>query len=159
VAVSFPALIRLYEAGQEEQYFAEFRRLATLAGVLSGVILLGLGAAMPVLGMLVHKPALLANGLDLRLLLVATWIRTDAETAYYLLFIERKLKAVWAGNIMFLIASSTFNILLIPRYGIAGLGGAALISATALFAWRMWFGRPGSGRSPQGAQAPAVSPL
>ena len=141
VAVSFPQLIRLYEAGDEDGYFSEFRRLATLAGALSGAILLALGGVIPVFGMVIHKPALVENGVGLALLLLATWLRTHAESAYYLLFVERRHSAVWIGNILYLIASSLFSFWLIPLFGVAGLGAAAVISSGLLFAWRMWFGR------------------
>lgn len=156
VAVSYPHLIRLYEAGDDHGYYAEFRRLAFLAGGLSGLILLVLGGAIPGFAYVAHKPALLANVAGLALLLFGTWVRSHAESAYYLLFIERKHVAVWTGNIVFLTASSVFNVLLIPPFGIAGLGAASVLAAAVLLGWRLWFARP-TGRPGGLAQASAAA--
>jgi O-antigen/teichoic acid export membrane protein len=141
VAVNYPQLIKLHDARDQAGYYGEFRRLALLAAVLSGAILLALGLAIPGFAFLAHKAELLANVPGLALLLFATLLRTHAESVYYLLFIERRHRAVWIGNILFLAASWGLNVLLIPRYGITGLGVAAVVAVLILLAWRMWFAR------------------
>lgn len=141
VAVNFSSLIRHYDRADRHAYSAEFRQLAWLAGVLSGMLLLAVGVAIPAYAVVVQKPALLTHVLGMALLLAATWLRTHAESAYYLLFVERKNTAIWLGNILFLAASAGFNICLIPPFGVTGLGLAAVLSSAFLLGWRGWFGR------------------
>jgi O-antigen/teichoic acid export membrane protein len=158
VAVNYPQLITLHDAGDEAGYYREFYRLAFLAAALSGGILLMLGLAIPGFAFVTHKAELLANVPGLALLLFATLLRTHAESAYYLLFIERRHTAIWSGNILFLLASWGLNVLLIPRYGVLGLGVAAVISVLILLAWRLWFARRRKGLWAAQAASPAVRP-
>jgi len=141
VAVSFPTLIKLYDDGDSRAYMSEFWRLARMALVLSTGLSFLVALFVPGFAWLSHRQALLASWPGLILLLLSMVVRTHAESAYFLLFIERKHTAIWLGNILFLLASSLLNILLVPICGIGGIGLAALISAALLLGWRSWFSR------------------
>lgn len=138
LAARFPELIAFYKQGRFSEYIGLFKHLSLLAAMMSACVLIALGIAVPLFANLTHKTALTSNILAFVLLLSATWIKTHAESAYYMLYVERKNDAVWTGNIMYLLTSASLNFVLIPRYGINGLGAAAVASATALLAWRLW---------------------
>jgi O-antigen/teichoic acid export membrane protein len=139
LATRFPRLVVLYKGDSHREYIRLFRNVSLVAAVLSATVLIVVAVAVPILANLTQKAALSSNMTAFGLLLGATWIRTHAESFYYMLYVERKNAAVWTGNVLFLLTSFGLNMLLIPYYGIAGLGAAAMLSATMLLVWRCWF--------------------
>lgn len=134
--VTFPSLIEKYDAGENHAFARELRRTELMAGGVALVILAGLAVTMPFMGKLMHKPELIAAYPAFLLLLVATLIRTHAETLYYGLFVQRQHRAVWLGNLIFLATSLVLNLVFIPMFGLIGLGMAAIAAAVMLALWR-----------------------
>jgi O-antigen/teichoic acid export membrane protein len=95
-----------------------------------------------------------ANFPGLALLLFACLLRTHAESTYYLLFIARRHAAIWGGNLLFLAGSCGLNLLLTPRFGITGMGAAAVTASSILLGWRLWFSRRGEAPSRTTQPAP-----
>jgi O-antigen/teichoic acid export membrane protein len=91
---------------------------------------------MPFLGDQLGKPELIEAYPLFLILLLATWVRTHAETLYYGLFVARNHRAIWLGNLLFLGASILLNLALVPLFGLNGLGYAALASAMVILIWR-----------------------
>lgn len=135
-SVTFPQMIQRYDEGDQAGYRDELRRTAKLALWLGLLILIGLAGAMFVLGQFMDKPELVAAYPTFLLLLFATFARTHGETLYYGLFVERKHRAIWLGNLMFLGASLSLNLALIPLFGLPGLGISAISSAVLITGWR-----------------------
>jgi len=156
-SVTFPSLIEKYDSGQVDAFGRELRKTATMAAAIAIVILVGLAISMAFLGKLMDKPELLIAYPAFLLLLVATLIRTHAETLYYGLFVQRQHRAIWAGNLVFLATSLALNLIFIPMSGLIGLGIAAIVSAMVLALWRhlTFRGRAGakSFRNPLGGLA------
>jgi len=138
-SVTFPALIEHYDRGDSKAYRRELVRTTSSAAGLGAVIVVPLGLLMPYLARAMDKPALAAAYPAFLVLLAATWIRTNAETLYYALFVHRQHLAIWLGNLVFLGASFALNLMLIPIFGLMGLAVAALISAFGLIVWRAAF--------------------
>ncbi|QIK79455.1 hypothetical protein G7077_11615 [Sphingomonas piscis] len=134
--VTFPVLIEHFDAGDMDRFKRELRKTAVTAAALCFVILLGLAGAMLLMGGTLGKPELLAAFPAFVLLLIATFIRTHAETLYYGLFVERQHRAIWLGNLLFLAVSLLLNLLLVPMLGLNGLGIAAIVAALAIYLWR-----------------------
>ncbi|MBA3669290.1 MAG: lipopolysaccharide biosynthesis protein [Sphingomonas sp.] len=134
--VTFPTLIEHYDAGRGGAFSREMRKTALIAAAVALVILGGLAVMMPFMGKLMEKPELIAAYPAFLLLLVATLIRTHAETLYYGLFVKRQHKAIWLGNLIFLATSLLLNLILIPQLGLVGLGVAAIASALMILGWR-----------------------
>lgn len=137
--VTFPMLIEHYDSGDHRSYDKELRKMGMVAGALAAAILLPLAVAMPFLARAMAKPALVSSYPAFLLLLLATFIRISAETIYYALFVHRQHREIWLGNLLFLAVAFGLNILLIPSFGLNGLGIAALVAASALFLWRGFF--------------------
>lgn len=156
LATGFPRLIILRKEALLNKYIDLFKHLFLLAAGMSAGVLIVLGFVVPIFARFTHKTALVAEMPAFILLLCATWIRTHAESAYYMLYVEHKNRAVWTGNLVFLATSSSLNFALIPRYGVFGLGVAASLSALALLAWRLWFALKDKGHL-MGAPAKATS--
>ena len=137
--VTFPILIEHYDRGDHGHYGRELRKTTIVAAVLAAAILVPLAVGMPFVARAMDKPALVASYAAFLILLLATWIRINAETLYYALFVHRQHREIWLGNLLFLLAAFGLNVLLIPRFGLTGLAIAALIAATGLLAWRGFF--------------------
>lgn len=135
-SITFPVLIEHYDDGDHQSYDKELRKTIAIAAALAAVILIPLAIAMPFVARAMGKPALLASYLAFLLLLLATWIRINAETLYYALFVHRQHREIWIGNLLFLAVAFGLNMLLIPPLGLDGLGCAAVIAAAGLLAWR-----------------------
>jgi O-antigen/teichoic acid export membrane protein len=134
--VTLPAMIEHFDGGRGNAFAAEVRRTLKLALAISGAIVAGLAIAMPLMAQVLGKTQLSAAYPAFCLLLLATLIRVQAETLYYAIYVERKHRAVWTGNLLFFAASFVFNMLLIPRLGLNGLGLAAVLAALTVLAFR-----------------------
>ena len=53
-------------------------------------------------------------------MLFGTWIRANAETLNYILYARHQDRAIWFGNLLFLIPAIGGNALLVPWIGFAG---------------------------------------
>lgn len=152
-SVTFPVLIEHYDRGDHREYGKELRKTTIIAASLAAIILLPLAVGMPFVARHMGKAALVNSYPAFVILLLATEARIVAETLYYALFVHRQHREIWLGNLLFLLAAFSLNVLLIPRFGLTGLATAALIAATALLAWRGFFTlhhKP----NPAGDQAP-----
>ena len=135
-SVTFPLLIEHYDAGRGAAFYQELRKTALTAAALALIILGGLAVVMPFMGSLLGKPELVAAYPTFVLLLGAAWIRTNAETLYYGLFVKRQHRAIWLGNLIFFASSLILNLLFIVGLGLFGLGLAAVASAAVILGWR-----------------------
>jgi O-antigen/teichoic acid export membrane protein len=72
------------------------------------------------------------------LMLIGVWIRSNADTLYYILFSRHQDRAIWLGDLMYLIPSFGCNALLVPLIGFKGIGLSAIISSSYLIVWRGW---------------------
>ncbi|MEO7277125.1 MAG: lipopolysaccharide biosynthesis protein [Sphingomicrobium sp.] len=146
-SVTFPILIEHYDKGDHRRYGKELRKTTMIAAVLAAAILVPLAVAMPFIARAMDKPALVASYPAFVVLLAATWLRINAETLYYALFVHRQHREIWLGNLLFLFVAFGLNMALIPSFGLTGLAISALIAALGLLAWRGLFAarhRPGS---------------
>lgn len=107
--------------------------------VYATFIAFAVGAGVPVLGHFFNRPELVAHSTALWLMLGGVWIRSSAETVYYILFAQHQDKAIWLGNLLFLIPAFGGNALLVPFCGLNGIGYSAILSSGCLLAWRLWY--------------------
>lgn len=135
-SVTLPAMIDRYDRGDIAGFRSEVRRTAKLAITLAVAVMVGLAAVMLAMGPLLGKPELSAAYPAFLLLLLATLIRTHSETLYYGLFVQRRHRSIWLGNLVFFGLALVFNFALIPLFGLIGLGLAAVLSTLAIMAIR-----------------------
>jgi O-antigen/teichoic acid export membrane protein len=125
-------LIEVYDRGD----FREYREivLRTLRSSILGAIGLAVPLAVVVrlAGRYAGKPELAATAHVFWLILLAAVIRSVVEGLYYPLFIVRRDREVWMGNLLFCLANLIGNILLVAKFGLVGIGYSALISAAVL---------------------------
>jgi len=134
--VAAPKLVGSASRTDAGTYNRELRRVgltvAALGGALCLLVWIGVGQFAAILQLHEIEDSVLALGL----LMVATLVRLVAETAFYGLYSRHKDRAIWVGNIAFLVASLLLNLLLVPFLGLTGLGVASVLANLLLLALR-----------------------
>jgi O-antigen/teichoic acid export membrane protein len=88
------------------------------------------------LGRSFHRPQFVDNAPVLWLMMAGMWIRCNAETLYQVLFARHQDRAIWLGNMLFLVPALVCNTVLVPLVGFIGIGYSAIISSVFLLLWR-----------------------
>lgn len=139
MAFFYPRLIKLYRKNNEAGFRKEMRQTGLQTAISAAVIAAGIGIGVPLIGHFFNRPELVREAKTLWLMLAGTWIRANAETLYYVLFARNQDKAIWLGNLLFLIPAFGCNVLLIPVFGLEGIGYGTIIAALFLLLWRAWY--------------------
>jgi O-antigen/teichoic acid export membrane protein len=139
LTIAYPKLIRFNSEGNSAAFWQESREVGISVAVFSAVISIGIGTAVPLLGHFIGRQELVSEAPTLWLMLVGIFIRSVAETLYYILFARHQDRPIWLGNLLFLIPAFGFNLLLVPWLGIIGIGFGGILAAIMLLLWRMWF--------------------
>ncbi len=139
LAFAYPRLIVLHRNGDKEGFKREAwtaaRHVAFLGLFIAGL----LGAGVWGLSRFMNHPEFIAGIWTFWLMLLGAWVRSNADTLHYILFARHQDKAIWLGNILFLIPAFGGNLVLVPMFGLIGVGYGSALSAICLFLWRLWF--------------------
>jgi O-antigen/teichoic acid export membrane protein len=145
LTIAYPKLIRLNSEGNSAAFWQEGREVGISVAIFAAVISLGIGTAVPLLGHFIGRQELVSHAPTLWLMLVGIFIRSVAETLYYILFARHQDRPIWLGNLLFLIPAFGFNLVLVPWLGLVGIGFGGILAAIMLLGWRLWFVvRPGN---------------
>jgi O-antigen/teichoic acid export membrane protein len=136
VAVSAPGFIALYRSEPEAKFRLEFRKLARQVGAFAAAAAIVIAAAVPLLSSWSGRQELVENSPLLWLLLFAAWLRCNAECLFIILYARGQDRAIWSGNLYFLIPALIGNVLFISLFGILGVGLASVVASAFLFSWR-----------------------
>jgi O-antigen/teichoic acid export membrane protein len=140
---SFPKLIAFHASSDVSAFREETRRMIRDVFVLSSVTAIGIGIVVLKISALFHHPEFAKEAVTLWLLLAGTWLRANAEALYNVLYARLQDRQIWAGNLLFLVPAIGGNALLVPFFGLAGAGWAALLSGLFLYIWRLQAVRAG----------------
>ncbi len=136
LAFAYPRLITMHRDGHTKKFLREAQQAFGQVALGAGLMSILLGIVVPILGIYTQRPALANNATTLWLMLAGMWIRANAETLNYVLYARHQDRAMWLGNILFLGFTVGGNAVLVPMFGISGIGWAAVISASLLLFWR-----------------------
>ena len=138
LSFAYPRLIALYNKKDHKGFWREARNTAWHVSLFAGVFAIGLGFAIPILGHLLHRPALVNAAPTLWLMLFGMWRRENAETLYFILFARHQDRAIWLGDLLYLIPAFGCNAVFVPMFGFNGIGCSAIVSAVFILCWRGW---------------------
>jgi O-antigen/teichoic acid export membrane protein len=139
LTIAYPKLIRFNSEGNVSAFWQESREVGISVAAFAAVISIGIGAAVPMLGHFIGRHELVSEAPTLWLMLVGIFIRSIAETLYYVLFARHQDRPIWLGNLLFLIPAFGFNLIFVPRLGIIGIGFGSILASILLLLWRAWF--------------------
>ncbi|MDD3288750.1 MAG: hypothetical protein PHX43_07095, partial [Alphaproteobacteria bacterium] len=139
LAFSAPRLVALHKSFEHEAFRHEAIKSGWQAALGAGVLAVGIGIFVPAFGYFFNRPVFVAEAWTLVLMLFGVWLKVNAEVIYNILYARHQDRAIWTGNLLFLIPAVGCNFLLVPELGLSGMGYSAVISAAFLFFWRFGF--------------------
>jgi O-antigen/teichoic acid export membrane protein len=138
LSFAYPRLIRQFR----DQDFTAFRRdMSTTyrhVALFAGAMVMILSIGVPWLAQFFAQPKLLQELPTFWLIMAGIWIRANAETLNYILYARHQDRAIWIGNLLFLLPGLLGNLILIPFIGFLGVGISMVLASLSLFAWRLW---------------------
>jgi O-antigen/teichoic acid export membrane protein len=135
-AFATPLMIQHHRDGNANAFHTEARRASKQIAISAGLLALGLGIGVPLLGSVLGRPAFIASMNVFFMMLFGTWLRANAEMEGNVLFARHQDRAMWLGNLLFLIPALGGNLLLVPLFGLNGIGFSAVLAASFLLIWR-----------------------
>ncbi len=105
------------------------------------MVAIGLGIAVPLFGYLFNRQAFVDYMGTFWLMLLGTWLRANAETFSNILFARHQDRAIWLGNLLFLIPALGGNLVLVPLLGFKGIGFSTIAASAFILAWRWHYVR------------------
>jgi len=148
LAFVYPRLIKWHREKNKDAFWREAKQAGWQTAAFATFLAIGLGIAVPIIGLMMNKPELVAEKVTFWLMLVGVWIRSNADTLYQILFARHQDKSIWLGNLLFLIPAVGGSIIFIPAYGFIGVGYSAIAAALFLLIWRAWCVYRGGGEEP-----------
>lgn len=148
LSFTYPRLIKFHRDQEHDAFRQEVRKAHRQVGVFAGLIVGVLSFGVPLLAQFFGQPKLLEHMPTFWLIMGGIWIRANAETLNYILYARHQDKAVWVGNLLFLLPGLLGNIILIPLVGFLGVGISMVLASVSLFLWRLWHVRRYAALSP-----------
>ena len=134
----YPRLVALHREGDGIGFRHEMRQATLHVALFAGLIAAVVSIAVPLLGLSFHRPQFVDNATVLWLMMAGVWIRCNADTLYQVLFARHQDRAIWLGNMLYLVPMLVCNAVLVPLIGFTGVGCSAIISSLFLLLWRGW---------------------
>ncbi len=136
LAFATPRMIQHHRDNAHDRFHQEAHRASRQILIGSGAVAVGLGIFVPLLGILLGRHAFVSSSGVFLLMLFATWLRANADVKNYILFARHQDRAIWLGNLLFLIPALGGNLLLVPLFGFSGVGYSAVCASAFLLVWR-----------------------
>jgi O-antigen/teichoic acid export membrane protein len=138
LAFAYPRLVALHREGEVKRFQEEMWQTIKFVALSAAGIGATIGVAVPLLGSLFARPQYIDYAPVLWLIIVGMWLRSNADTLYQVLFARHQDRAIWLGDLLYLLPALASNMMLVPLLGLSGIGYAAILSALFIFSWRAW---------------------
>lgn len=143
LAFAYPRLITFYRNKDYTGFWHEVRKSGWHVALFSGVIALAIGFGLPLLGHFFNQRVLVDEAPTLWLMLFGMWMKCNAFTLYYILFAQHDDRAIWLGDLLYLIPAFGVNYVLVPMIGFIGIGYGTVAANIFILAWRWYYVRAG----------------
>ncbi len=136
---SYPRLITYYREGQQAAFWKEARSMVVEVALFVTLASVVLGVGIPYSAQFFGKPAFATEAPTLWLMLLSVLILAVADALYYVLYARHQDKSLWIGGFLMLVPAALGNFLFIPSVGLIGVGYSAVLAASLLLFWRLFF--------------------
>ena len=137
LAVAYPRLVASHRDGQTDIFTRESHQATRHVLFLATVSGVAVGLAVPLLGNLFGRPEFANHAPILWMIIGAMWIKANAEVLYQVLFARHQDRAIWLGNLLYLLPAVAATSLFVWLLGFYGIGVGALIASLFIYAWRL----------------------
>lgn len=137
----YPKLIADYKKADELAFWQRFRAVSWRMGWAGGLLCIIAGVAIVPVLHFVNKPLALEHLGLFYVMLVAFWIRLQADVSNYALYARHQDKALSFSYFMNLVVASLSNLLFVWLWGLEGAAVAQIVTAVALTGlqgWLLW---------------------
>lgn len=134
---SYPKLIKYHRQGDKKAFWHETWHVSWQVSLFVLVAAIAIGWLIPFSAPFFQKPELATESMTLWLMLLSVWIRSGADTLYYVLYARNQDRALWVGGLLFLVPALLGNMILVPWLGLIGVGYSAILASLFLFFWRL----------------------
>lgn len=144
LVTEYPKLIADYKAGDEIGFWRRFRSLSLRMALGGGGACLIAAVAIEPIIHFVNKPLALEHIGLFYCMLLAFWIRFQADVSNYALYARHQDKALSLSYFVNLVVASASNLLFVWLWGLAGAAAAFVLTAlalTGLQGWLLWVNR------------------
>jgi O-antigen/teichoic acid export membrane protein len=138
LAVAYPRLVASHRDGLTDAFQRGVQQATRQVLFLATVCGVAVGLAVPLLGNLFGRPEFAKYAPILWMLICAIWIKANAELLYQVLFARQQDRAIWLGNLLYLLPAVGTTSLFVWLLGFYGIGVGALVAALFIYSWRMW---------------------
>jgi O-antigen/teichoic acid export membrane protein len=135
---AYPRLVASHREGHRDIFQREVRQATKNVLIFASVFATGIGLAVPLLGSLFERPEFLEYAPVLWMIIVGVWIRAHAETLYQVLFAKQQDRAIWLGNVLYLLPALAATSIFVWLFGFNGIGYGAIVSSLFIYLWRAW---------------------
>lgn len=142
VFCNYPRLVSLHRENDKSGFDREAARMLRTGALLGGAIGLAMAVIVPVFGKIMERPLIVDAAPTFWLLLFGTWIRISAQSLYLRLFARHLDRAIWLGDLLYIVPGLGANLVLVPMFGLIGIGYSAVVASAFILAWRAWHLRP-----------------
>ena len=137
VAFIQPVLVSLHGKNEVHEFHKLIRKMVLEIICVATVMAFCIGVVVPVFGQLFKRPEFFEYAAVLWLMLFGVWLKMASEGLEIALYAGREDGAIWRGNLLFLVTSLGGNLVLVPLFGIIGVGFSSIVSAIIIGAWRI----------------------
>lgn len=138
LAFAYPRLVALHREGDSQGFRHETWQAIKHVALSAAGIGIAIGLAVPLLGPLLGRPEFADYAPVLWLIITGMWIRSNGDALQQVLFAKHEDRAIWLGDLLYLVPAFGCNALLVPLLGLSGVGCGAILSALFIFSWRAW---------------------
>lgn len=141
LVTEYPKLIADYKQGDELGFWKRFRALSWRMAFAGGAACIVAAIAIKPIIQYVDKPLALQHINLFYCMLLAFWIRFQADVSNYALYARHQDKALSLSYFVNLLVASASNLLLVWLWGLNGAAAAFVLTAlalTALQGWLLW---------------------
>ncbi|MBP7252371.1 MAG: hypothetical protein KBA75_02665 [Alphaproteobacteria bacterium] len=138
LVTEYPKLIADYKQGDEAGYWRRFRRLSLRMAMAGGAACVIAAIAIEPIIYYVNKPLALEHINLFYCMLLAFWIRFQADVSNYALYARHQDKALGISYFVNLVVASVSNLLFVSLWGLDGAAVAFVFTAVALTGFQGW---------------------
>ncbi len=138
LAVAYPRLVASHRAGLTETFQRDVQQASRQVLLMATICGLGVALTVPLFGSLLGRPEFATYAPILWLIVAAIWIKANGELLYQILFARHQDRAIWLGNLLYLLPAVATTSLFVWLMGLYGVGVGAIVASLFIYLWRLW---------------------
>jgi len=135
-AFATPRMILHHRNKASAEFASEARQAHKQIAISSGVLAVLLGVAVPLLGHLLGRDVFYTNAIVFWMMLFGTFLRANADILNNILYARHQDRAIWLGNLLYLVPALGCSLIFIPLFHFNGVGYGTIAASLFLLLWR-----------------------